>query len=299
MSDYNDFLTASDSESDSDVKYIRPVYLRKVPAIRTKRKPDDGHESSVAEKTEISSSKMKEGTQGPSDYGSICDTQSHYLLSAIMNDTDYGGASLLTEKPSLKSEDTHNGEQLMVPTVPHFDNQNIKNAGHHVFGHKREATYEYGASIEGYRFVGSREEADNFQEARRRTSHEAQAPVGDAVVNPLIFEGDGRRHQQRQGYLMRYLSSGADDMRVPMANAPLIDEVSADSLCSGDIESFLDKCASLLQISMREFLKQQRVAWHPDKVFRRNVTSNAGNLAVVTKVFQIVNSLWEAKQHCD
>ncbi|SMN19308.1 similar to Saccharomyces cerevisiae YKR041W Protein of unknown function [Maudiozyma saulgeensis] len=74
--------------------------------------------------------------------------------------------------------------------------------------------------------------------------------------------------------------------------------------CEEDIESiakekvlqFYLKSQKIMNYNMIQLLKQERTRWHPDKLIKTNTsTSNySNNVLLATRLFQIINELWES-----
>ncbi|SCV03727.1 LANO_0G05886g1_1 [Lachancea nothofagi CBS 11611] len=295
-----DFLSPSDSDNETDMKYLKPILVRKRskqslscrmmrsngrrPVLRSRKLPEASAGSRSDTELSISTSWPHADSLLTSEPEFVkantepCPKRTHIMTETLLE------SSLCNDNSSITYSPSHSQSSSPKPVkVKVRDPDSIS-----------EMTYEYGAPIKGYRFVGNERDLKNYLEAKKLKLPSVEAENTELKIDPLIFDKYERKsHTKAFDDVSLYLKREPGTTRVPIPNAPLIGEVTVEAIKSVDIRSFLEKCASHLNTSVRELLKQERVAWHPDKALRGSTRVATEDLSIVTKVFQTVNSLWE------
>lgn len=159
--------------------------------------------------------------------------------------------------------------------------------------------FEYGETINGYKFVAHKNDRAKLENAQAKRTRPQEGPSdlcdpGDSI-DPLVFDRGShvskRLRSSDTSRIKEYWQSTA--VRVPVPTAPELSAVSEEEITRGDISNFYRKSSELLGKPMLHLLKQERVAWHPDKMSRRIGHLSDKDSMKITRIFQIVNELWE------
>lgn len=153
--------------------------------------------------------------------------------------------------------------------------------------------FEYGETINGYKFVAHKNDRAKLENAQAKRTHSQEDPSDP--IDPLVFDRGShvskRLRSSDTSRTKEYWQSTA--VRVPVPTAPELSAVSEEEITRGDISNFYRKSSELLGKPMLHLLKQERVAWHPDKMSRRIGHLTDKDSMKITRIFQIVNELWE------
>ncbi|SCV01938.1 LAMI_0G14730g1_1 [Lachancea mirantina] len=148
-----------------------------------------------------------------------------------------------------------------------------------------EKSFEYGDAINGFRFVGLNPEVKRFHEI---LGSNQKCPY-DKVKFECLQEGNVERN------ITSFWSSASDVICAPLMGVYPLETVEIDDITKEGIITFYEESSKLLNEPVRELYRQQRIAWHPDKMLRRFQNPDAVVKAKITKIFQLINNLWEPK----
>ncbi|SCU99832.1 LAME_0G05820g1_1 [Lachancea meyersii CBS 8951] len=308
MSLSTDFLSNSDSDGGSSSLYIRPVFLRK----RVKRSVDkstdlvtslETQDSQVRDqrtdreaRIESKNEDLRAQFEIETDLTKSIRTRGQKSLSEPLAERQCEAESCDEMSPSTLFEESSkicptNASDATIPLRP-VKKPKVKREG---IG-DNELTFEYGDPVAGYRFVGSKNDFENYAKTNERqspssaTSTESDKDECDAE---LYDAKEKTSHSKRASDISLYMSGRIADLRLPIEHAPLIDDVKLEDIEEPKIDLFFQRCASHQNKPLRELLKQERVAWHPDKALRTNFKPGTERSSKITRVFQAINSLWE------
>ncbi|CUS24618.1 LAQU0S18e00342g1_1 [Lachancea quebecensis] len=269
-----DYLSASESSDDDEFKYFKPVYVRR--RSEKHHTPPEGKGQNA-----VCSDSAKAG-----DCQKAPAIQSPQPRPGLYNLKDPGTGAFLKkeELPAL-------GHKRTPPDRP--SSQQQKRSHTKISG----PTYEYGDPINGYQFVGSRNDYEKFIRAGKSSSSSAGEDDTN-YIDSRIFDRVSvhSKRYSRSDDIAIYWALEPGATRAPLPGAPHVEDVPIQNIDKASLADFLEKSALTLRLPLRDVLKQQRVAWHPDKVFRGSARANANTTEKVTRIFQVINSLWEENQ---
>ncbi|SCW03246.1 LAFE_0G06216g1_1 [Lachancea fermentati] len=206
-----------------------------------------------------------------------------------------GHAKKQQEKPKYVGK-------LYVMTDPaiDFDSQPIQGQQHTTFEAKNpllispnqsELLFEYGEPLNGYRFVGNQREYEEYLKARNRDSSDQndKSPLEDYPnrQTPSI-------KTQNYSEILDYWNKGVEFLRAPLRDAPFLEKVKLEDINRDVVEEFFLASSAVIDLSLKEMYKRERIYWHPDKMTRLVETKDEEVVSKITKIFQIINDLWEA-----
>ncbi|CEP64519.1 uncharacterized protein LALA0_S12e00716g [Lachancea lanzarotensis] len=280
-----DFLSDSDSDNERDYSYVRPTLARK----KVQRN----------EKLEVSSFKEhgqliyptqdRDNLESPKLVLPV-KARYNYDFEVLEKEQRMGRPEEVIDKTSTREtyalDEPH--ECLSDPSEGLPRIKSPKKGG-------QDLTFEYGTPVDGYRFVGSRTDYATFiRSTEPSSSTQSQACSEEDLSRDISF--DQKSQSGKTLDISLYMNRDSAKLRIPVEGAPFLDDVKIESIEESRISRFLEKCAVHQEQVLRELLKQERIAWHPDKAQRSNDEAKSQNLIKVTRIFQAINSLWEKTQ---
>ncbi|CAR24047.1 uncharacterized protein KLTH0F06446g [Lachancea thermotolerans CBS 6340] len=269
-----DYLSTSESSDEDEFKYFKPVYVRRRAARPDVPLEEKGKNAACSGSAKAGDCQKNPATQDPRP------RPGPYKLKAPGTNAFSGKEELIALERERIPQECSRSQQEVKPQT-----------------RITEPTYEYGNPINGYKFVGSRSDYEKFTRAA-----ESSSPSGGAddtnYIDSRIFDR-ASMHSKRSSHpddIAVYWARELGATRAPLPGAPLVQEVTIQSIDKASLADFLGRSALSLRLPLREVLKQQRVVWHPDKVFRGSARANPNDAEKVTRIFQVINSLWEENQ---
>ncbi|QLL33803.1 hypothetical protein HG536_0F01280 [Torulaspora globosa] len=159
----------------------------------------------------------------------------------------------------------------------------------------RETYYEYGESVGGYRFVGTEREMLDFESSKganriqKSDSFDAQS-----FDRPNLSE---KQRFSTHDYIVRYWNQdkGGSALYFPILSANRGEHIHINDLTADRVEQFYLHSCSQLGFDLPSILKRERLKWHPDRLLGKLAPEDAGTVRKITRLFQIINELWESQ----
>ncbi|CAI4046607.1 hypothetical protein SUVZ_11G2510 [Saccharomyces uvarum] len=155
------------------------------------------------------------------------------------------------------------------------------------------ALFEYGESIAGYKCVTTESERDRLKQ--KRESESESEGEGEGEVDASAFdqakdtEAEAEAEAETKRAVRQYWRRPRDEPAVlPLPGTPTLAAASVDQISERSVELFYAMSIPLVAANRVELLRRDRIRWHPDK--------HRQYQAKVTKLFQLVNGLWEREQ---
>ncbi|QLQ78546.1 hypothetical protein HG537_0A07930 [Torulaspora globosa] len=160
---------------------------------------------------------------------------------------------------------------------------------------KREAYYKYGVSVSGYRFVGTEREMLDFESSKSDNKVEKSDSF-----NTQLFDRPNLSKEHRfsiHDYIVQYWNQdkSCNEIYFPIISAKRGDHIHINDLTTDRVEEFYLRSCSQLGFDLPSILKTERLKWHPDRLVGKLTTEDAETMKKVTRLFQIINELWESR----
>lgn len=147
--------------------------------------------------------------------------------------------------------------------------------------HKPKARYvEYGDPISGYKFIITE------QEYKKLKTSEQSVEYIDFHAYDSVNSSD--RTTTRANIVSYWEETGT--LRLPLVQSMTVDEANTEDINSESVKEFYLRSCSQKAIDYGTILKGERIKWHPDKL----VGQTPEVIRKVTRLFQIINELWES-----
>ncbi|CCD23556.1 uncharacterized protein NDAI_0B05230 [Naumovozyma dairenensis CBS 421] len=156
--------------------------------------------------------------------------------------------------------------------------------------------FEYGDPVQGYKFLGSRDDYDKFQKLQKDKKDT------NLTDDTITLKND----DSEETLILDYWNVTPNQLNdSSVIKTPIILEkisennlalVAEKKLTKANIEYFYNESSKLLGRDLGILLKWERVKWHPDKLINNmkgKVAVDDALLKKVTQLFQIINELWE------
>lgn len=266
-----DFLSSGESSDEDEIKYFKPVLARR----RSK-------------KHRINNKKAKILPRKVTLEGERCQPKNAPVVDIVNAPIGDKGSLNLASKVGL-------ADGFKADKPPEFDEAET-DAPREPSKQSTERTYEYGIPINGYKFVGKRSDYEKFMKAG---SSKENVHAGIDGIDPQAFDRCVKplRSSVRSDDISIYWSESQGVTRLPTLHVPRLEEVPIDSIEKNEISQFMRQSALALKLPLRDVLKQQRIVWHPDKVSQSSPNAAKDFISKATKVFQVINSLWEEEKY--
>ena len=157
------------------------------------------------------------------------------------------------------------------------------------------ALFEYGESIAGYKCVTTESERDRLKQKREieienegESTSEGEGEDGidaSAFDQAKVTETEAETERAIRQYWRR---PKGEPTVLPLPGTPTLAAASVDQISERSVERFYAMSIPLVAANRIELLRRDRIRWHPDK--------HRHHQAKVTKLFQLVNGLWEREQ---
>ncbi|CAI4045202.1 hypothetical protein SKDZ_11G2450 [Saccharomyces kudriavzevii ZP591] len=151
------------------------------------------------------------------------------------------------------------------------------------------ALFEYGESIAGYRCVTTESEMNRLKqkdESESSSDSEVDIFAFDQVDDADCKLETEERHAEA---IRRYWRRTKGEPAVlPLPDTPTLAVASPDIIDEHSVKRFYTMSATLVHAERQDLIRRDRIRWHPDK--------HRSHKAKVTKLFQVINSLWEQEQ---
>ncbi|EHN01393.1 YKR041W-like protein [Saccharomyces cerevisiae x Saccharomyces kudriavzevii VIN7] len=151
------------------------------------------------------------------------------------------------------------------------------------------ALFEYGESIAGYRCVTTESEMNRLKqkdESESSSDSEVDIFAFDQVDDADCKLETEERHAEA---IRRYWCRTKGEPAVlPLPDTPTLAVASPDIIDEHSVKRFYTMSATLVHAERQDLIRRDRIRWHPDK--------HRSHKAKVTKLFQVINSLWEQEQ---
>ncbi|SCU96365.1 LAFA_0G05952g1_1 [Lachancea sp. 'fantastica'] len=287
-----DFLSSSDSDDDYGYSYARPSLMRKrvkrsetleLPHVQAHRQvrystQDETNLESTQEATRVK-------LESCYDAGKLVNGQCKSRPKKVIDKTSLSEAEVSENTPIKEHQTEHSNVGLLSAS-----DQQPKNRTQ--FQSSQEPTFEYGAPVDGYRFVGSRTDYETFvRSAGPSLSEQTGTYYGEE--HSVDYSSDEKSQPDKTSDISLYMNRDNARLRAPIEGAPFLEDLTLEGIEDSEIISFLQRYATEQNQRFRELLKQERIAWHPDKAQRATDESNSQSIIKITRIFQAINSLWE------
>ncbi|CCF55770.1 hypothetical protein KAFR_0A03350 [Kazachstania africana CBS 2517] len=156
--------------------------------------------------------------------------------------------------------------------------------------------YEYGETISGYKFIGE-EKVRSQPVADPAHFFEDNEVERETRETTLLF--DVTKSTKDLDFIKKYwksyhngsISSSSSSVLLPLYryNSSLA-ETNIEQITTESVRTFYELSCNAVRKDWETLLKKERIRWHPDKFSR---ISPETSLKKVTKLFQIINQLWE------
>ena len=201
-------------------------------------------------------------------------------------------------KPSQRQNENEQKSTIrLVPVAmntPKCQEKKKKRKGVGTTSH--EATlFEYGESIAGYKCVTTESERDRLKQKREieienegESTSEGEGEDGidaSAFDQAKVTETEAETERAIRQYWRR---PKGEPTVLPLPGTPTLAAASVDQISERSVERFYAMSIPLVAANRIELLRRDRIRWHPDK--------HRHHQAKVTKLFQLVNGLWEREQ---
>lgn len=153
----------------------------------------------------------------------------------------------------------------------------------------KEKYYEYGDSVSGYKFIGTKKDLLNFENTTSQSPDE---------IDPRSFDRLDTPKEPRfttSDYVVRYWDQEKTMLYLPVVSTTNPEDVHIDEITTERVQEFYLRSCTQLGFEMATVLKNERLKWHPDRLVGRLPPGDAQTLAKVTRLFQIINDLWESQ----
>ncbi|CAI4045519.1 hypothetical protein N7582_003568 [Saccharomyces uvarum] len=151
------------------------------------------------------------------------------------------------------------------------------------------ALFEYGESIAGYKCVTTEGERDRLKQKRERESESESESESEVDVSAFDQAKDTEAEAETERAIRQYWRRPrAEPAVLPLPGTPTLAAASVDQISEHSVERFYAMSIPLVAANRMELLRRDRIRWHPDKHRHYH--------AKVTKLFQLVNGLWEREQ---
>lgn len=157
---------------------------------------------------------------------------------------------------------------------------------------KHETYYEYGESVSGYRFIGSKRDVLESESSKSENKVE-KCDSFDA----RLFDRPKEHRFSIQDYIVQYWNQdkSCNEIYFPIISAKRGDHIHINDLTPERVEQFYLRSCSHLGSDLPSILKRERLKWHPDRLVGKLASEDVETMRKVTRVFQIVNELWESQ----
>lgn len=145
----------------------------------------------------------------------------------------------------------------------------------------RERYVEYGNDVGGYKFVITEQEY-------LKLSEREEEPV--EIIDAHSFDCINPKQRTSMSANVKTYWEQSGTLRLPLVRPVTVDEVEIDEITASSVREFYLRSCSQQGIDYSALLKGERVKWHPDRL----VGQTPEALRKVTRLFQIINELWES-----
>lgn len=139
---------------------------------------------------------------------------------------------------------------------------------------------EYGDPISGYKFILTEQEYSKLK--KKEEPVEIFDPHAYDCVKPS-------NRVSTKSNIMIYWDQERT-LRLPLVRAVTIDEIDIEDITADSVKEFYLRSSSEQGLDYGTILKGERVKWHPDRL----VGQKPDVIPKVTRLFQIINELWES-----
>lgn len=139
---------------------------------------------------------------------------------------------------------------------------------------------EYGDPVSGYKFILTEQEYSKLK--KNEQPIESFDPHAYDCVKPSAKVSS-------KSNIMIYWDQERT-LRLPLVCAVAIDEIDIEDITTDSVKEFYLRSSSEQGLDYGTILKGERIKWHPDRL----VGQKADVLRKVTRLFQIINELWES-----
>lgn len=156
-----------------------------------------------------------------------------------------------------------------------------------------EQYYEYGDPIGGYKFITTEEKYEKLKE-----SAEQNESIEDSI-DEFAFDRYPKKRRGENLDTLSFISKYWKDVRyeslifpiLPISTTP---EVSIDDITESSVKQFYLRSCDIMDMELSSVLKRERILWHPDRLIGKISNYDDSTVKKVTKIFQIINDLWES-----
>lgn len=276
MTDSNDDSFTNDYASDSSdtINYHRPIFLKR----SVNNKDNSRHHKGNNKEINPIQVKNREIRRSETDKNTIERGQTFKYVVFTENNDDNSSSRKRkkVDKPDIKNN--------------RIDNPNRKNV------RKKKKYYEYGGAISGYRFISN----DPFLLEQENSKNTDSEPNIDKFQYDRVCVGQKRSWfdstSNGDRAIEKYWSSH-DVKFVPLIDPEngmvlKFDDINVELITKNLVRRFYEKSNMIMKYSQERMLKQDRIKWHPDKL-RTLASLSECNKLKITRLFQIINELWE------
>ncbi|EDO15314.1 hypothetical protein Kpol_448p1 [Vanderwaltozyma polyspora DSM 70294] len=157
-------------------------------------------------------------------------------------------------------------------------------------GHYRE----YGESIQGYKLIITEEELQKLENQDTETSVLSDDDDGIDVYKYENSSFDNR--ETFRTIIENYWNSTKDDLKLPLLKSVKFNDIDIIELDVDSVRRFYEMSCVQLNRDYEAIIKEERIRWHPDKQVKLLSLDDGHyeeNFRKVTKLFQLINSIWE------
>lgn len=208
-------------------------------------------------------------------------------------------------KPNKKPKSSiSNNENTYAPLIFFIEDDDEEsggrdtlNATHQQGGQERkgngERYYEYGDPISGYKFITTQEKYEQLKE-----SVEQNESTEDSIDEFEFDRYPKKRHDENlntRSFISKYWKRASNEPLIfPVLPSYESSEVSIDDITESSVKDFYLRSCDIMNMELSSVLKRERVLWHPDRLIGKISNYDDFTIKKVTKIFQIVNDLWES-----